>query len=83
MSHLHRSPCSRALCQANAIFELQVKNKAGKEETWTIDLKKEGKVYHGKAKPKADITIIISDDHLIELAYGSVSTIHAMWKRMC
>lgn len=39
---------------------MKVKNSQNKEETWTIDLKKEGKVYRGPARPKADVTIILS-----------------------
>ena len=39
---------------------------------WTIDLKKEGKVYKGKAKPKADVTLIMSDETLTQIAAGKV-----------
>ncbi|TFK21181.1 sterol-binding-like protein [Coprinopsis marcescibilis] len=56
----------------NGIFELQVNN--GKETaTWTIDLKKTGSVYKGKATPKADVTIILSDETLIELSEGKLN----------
>jgi len=58
--------------KTNGIFELQIKNAQGSEETWAIDLKKEGKVYRGKAKPKADVTIIMSDDVFVQLADGSL-----------
>jgi len=51
---------------------LQIKNTEGKEESWTIDLKKEGKVYLGKAKPKADVTIILNDDVFVQLAEGKL-----------
>jgi len=54
--------------KTNGIFELQIKNSLGKEETWTIDLKKDAKVYRGKAKPKADVTIILADDVFVQLA---------------
>lgn len=54
------------LHQANAIFELRLKNSAGKEAVWTIDLKKTGTVYKGAAKPKADVTIIMDGMHLVE-----------------
>ena len=49
-----------------------MKNEAGKEVTWTIDLKKTGTVYKGKAKPKADVTIILSDETFVQLAEGKV-----------
>jgi hypothetical protein len=60
------------LQQTNGIFQLQVKNAEGKEENWTIDLKKTGTVYKGPAKPKADVTIILSDETLMDLASGKV-----------
>jgi putative sterol carrier protein len=59
--------------QANGIFELQVTNNASETVTWTIDLKKTGTVFKGKAQPKADVTIILSDDTLVDLATGKVS----------
>lgn len=59
--------------QANGIFELQVTNNASETVTWTIDLKKTGSVFKGKAVPKADVTIILSDDTLVDLASGKVS----------
>lgn len=58
--------------QTNGIFELKVTNEAKEEATWTIDLKKTGTVYKGPAKPKADVTIILSDDVLVQLAEGKV-----------
>ncbi|KZS92406.1 sterol-binding-like protein [Sistotremastrum niveocremeum HHB9708] len=58
--------------KVNGIFELRIKNEEGKEGVWTIDLKKEGKVYQGPAKPKADVTIILSDDTFSQLAAGKL-----------
>ena len=58
--------------QTNGVFELQVTNEAKETVTWTIDLKKTGTVYKGSAQPKADVTIILSDDTLTELASGKV-----------
>ncbi|KAI0034211.1 sterol-binding-like protein [Vararia minispora EC-137] len=60
------------LKKTNGIFQLQVKNPEGKEETWTIDMKKTGTVYKGPAKPKADVTIILSDDTFTQLAEGKL-----------
>lgn len=46
--------------------------------TWTVDMKKTGTVYKGNAKPKADVTIILSDETLQDLATGKVrSCYHA------
>lgn len=61
--------------QTNGIFELRVKNAEGKEAVWSIDLKKTGTVYTGPAKPKADVTIILSDDVFTQLATGKVSVV--------
>jgi len=60
------------LSQTNGIFELQVSNTQKETVTWTIDAKKTGSVYKGKATPKADITIILSDETLQDLAAGKV-----------
>jgi SCP-2 sterol transfer family len=38
-----------AIKKGGAIFAFTLKNKAGKEESWHIDLKKEGKVGKGTA----------------------------------
>jgi len=59
--------------KTNGIFELQVSNDAKETVTWTIDMKKSGTVFKGKAQPKADVTIILSDDTLIDLANGKLN----------
>ncbi|KAF8876752.1 SCP2 sterol-binding domain-containing protein [Infundibulicybe gibba] len=59
--------------KTNGIFELQVTNEAKEKATWTIDMKKTGTVYKGPAKPKADVTIILSDDVLMDLATGKLN----------
>jgi len=59
--------------KVNGIFQLNVKSSAGKEGTWTIDFKREGKVYQGPAKPKADVTINLSDDTFQALADGKLN----------
>ena len=60
--------------QTNGIFELQVTNADKQTATWTVDMKKTGTVYKGNAKPKADVTIILSDETLQDLATGKVRT---------
>jgi len=51
---------------------LRIKNDAGKEAVWTIDLKKTGTVSKGPAKPKADVTIIMTDETFSQLASGKI-----------
>ncbi|TDL25568.1 sterol-binding-like protein [Rickenella mellea] len=58
--------------KTNGIFELRVKNEAGQEAIWTIDLKKTGTVYKGAAKPKPDVAIILSDETFTLLADGKL-----------
>ena len=62
--------------QNNGVFEFKVKDAAGKEAFWTIDLKKTGTVKKGEAKSlgmKPDVTIILSDDTFIEIAEGKTT----------
>ncbi|KAF8501661.1 sterol-binding-like protein [Russula emetica] len=60
----------------NGIFEFRVKNAAGKEAFWTIDLKKTGVVKKGDAKSlgfKPDVTIILSDETFVDIADGKTT----------
>ncbi|KAH8826054.1 SCP2 sterol-binding domain-containing protein [Flagelloscypha sp. PMI_526] len=59
--------------KTNGIFELQVTNDQKETAIWTIDLKKVGEVYKGSAKPKADVTIILSDATLGDLVAGKTT----------
>ena len=58
----------------NGIFEIKLKNAEGKEETWTIDLKKKGEITKGgvPAGTKADITLSMADETFTDLASGKV-----------
>lgn len=47
-------------------------NDAKEVVIWTIDMKKTGTLYKGKAEPKADVTIILGDDTLVDLVSGRV-----------
>ncbi|KAI8827741.1 SCP2 sterol-binding domain-containing protein [Chytriomyces cf. hyalinus JEL632] len=61
-----------AIKKVKGVFHLVIKNAAGKETTWTIDLKNKGDVLLG-ADGKADITINLSDDTFIDLAEGKIN----------
>ncbi|KAG9005856.1 hypothetical protein FRB95_001024 [Tulasnella sp. JGI-2019a] len=58
------------ISKTKSVFEIQLKNKEGTEQSWTIDLKKEGAVTKGKAA-KADVTLIM-DATFIEIASGKL-----------
>ena len=58
--------------QTNGIFELRLTNEAKEQAVWTIDMKTTGTVYKGEAKPRADVTIILTDDVFVDLAVGKV-----------
>jgi len=60
--------------KTKAIFELLIKNGDGKEQSWTVDLKKTGTVVKGKpAGVKPDVTILLSDETFLELASGKLN----------
>jgi putative sterol carrier protein len=60
----------------NGVFEFRVKNDAGNEACWTIDLKKTGTVKKGEAKShglKADVSILLADEVFVDLAEGKLN----------
>jgi len=55
---------------------LKVKNAAGKETIWTIDLKSAALVKKATAKSldlKQDVTVILSDETFMDIAEGKTS----------
>ncbi|QDS71200.1 hypothetical protein FKW77_010270 [Venturia effusa] len=62
-----------AIKKAGAVFAFTLKNKAGKQESWYIDLKNDGSVGKGAAPPngKADVTLLLSDDDFGKLVKGT------------
>ncbi|GBE88308.1 sterol-binding-like protein [Sparassis latifolia] len=60
------------LKKTNGIFELHVKNDAGAEATWTIDLKTLGAVHKGAGTAKPNVTIMLSDETFEQLALGKL-----------
>jgi len=64
---------AEAIKKGGAIFAFTLKNKAGKEDSWHIDLKKEGKVGKGTAPAgeKATVTLLLSDEDFGKLVRGT------------
>ncbi|KAJ7158845.1 SCP2 sterol-binding domain-containing protein [Mycena filopes] len=70
---LSESEKAAQIKKTNGIFQLDVKNEAKEVQSWTIDMKKTGTVYKGAAKPKPDVTIILDDSTLMDLASGKLN----------
>ncbi|KAA1467675.1 sterol-binding-like protein [Dentipellis sp. KUC8613] len=58
--------------KTNGIFELRVKNAAGEEGVWTIDMKNTGTITKGPASPKPNVTILLADETFAALAEGKL-----------
>lgn len=58
--------------KGQAIFAFKLKNKAGKEQAWHIDLKSSGQVAKGEAPAgkKADVTLSLSDEDFGKMVQG-------------
>lgn len=61
-----------AIKQAKGIFAFTLKNAAGQEDSWHIDLKNKGEVAKGAAPAggKADVTLSLSDENFGKLVAG-------------
>ncbi|KAI9275982.1 SCP2 sterol-binding domain-containing protein [Sporodiniella umbellata] len=69
------SPEERAklVKQVNGIFQFVIKNSEGKEEIFTVDVKKEGKVFRGKGPTKPDAILSLKDQDFVDLATGKLN----------
>lgn len=69
------SPEERAklIKQVNGVFQFVIKNSEGKEEVFTVDVKKEGKVVRGKGSVKADAILSLKDADFVDLATGKLN----------
>ncbi|KAH8599359.1 putative fatty acid-binding protein [Bisporella sp. PMI_857] len=61
-----------AIKQGNAVFAFTLKNKAGEEESWHIDLKNKGEVGKGLGD-KPTVTLSLSDDDFGKLVSGKAN----------
>ncbi|KAI7857105.1 SCP2 sterol-binding domain-containing protein [Circinella umbellata] len=64
---------AKLIKQVNGVFQFVIKNAEGKEETYTIDAKKEGKVTRGKGSVKADAILSLKDGDFVDLANGKLN----------
>ena len=59
--------------KVKGIFQFDVKNKDGKTQSWTIDLKNGGGAVAVGPATKPDITIIVADKDFVDLASGKLN----------
>ncbi|KAA1113638.1 hypothetical protein PGTUg99_012450 [Puccinia graminis f. sp. tritici] len=70
----HTFPSRKKLVKMiKTCYQFVIKNKAGKEVMWFVDMKKKGRVAKGKAPFKPDVTIWCSDNDLVALATGEMN----------
>lgn len=58
-----------------------IKNEAGDEAVWFVDMKKHGRVGKGRPPIKPDVTIWCSDHDFVALASGEVCSAHLYMPR--
>ncbi|KAI8095116.1 SCP2 sterol-binding domain-containing protein [Gilbertella persicaria] len=63
---------TKLIKQVNGVFQFVIKNKEGKEEVFTVDVKKEGKVVRGKGM-KPDAVLSLKDADFVDLATGKLN----------
>lgn len=64
---------AKLIKQVNGVFQFVIKNSEGKEEVFTVDVKKEGKVVRGKGNTKADAILTLKDADFVDLATGKLN----------
>ncbi|CAO3590025.1 unnamed protein product [Absidia cylindrospora] len=63
---------AKLIKQVNGVFQFVLKAN-GKEEVFTVDVKKEGKVVRGKGSTKADAILTLNDADFVQLAEGKLN----------
>ncbi|KAI8338081.1 sterol binding protein [Chlamydoabsidia padenii] len=63
---------AKLIKQVNGVFQFVLKAN-GKEEIFTVDVKKEGKVVRGKGNIKPDAVLTLNDADFVALAEGKLN----------
>ena len=63
----------KAISGVKATLVLTLKNKEGKEQSWLLDLKKDGTVKKIDSIPKSDVQLILMDADFVKLATGKAN----------
>ncbi|RCK67111.1 Oleate-induced peroxisomal protein POX18 [Candida viswanathii] len=69
-----KAKAQEAVKAVNAIIVITLKNKEGKEQSWVLDLKKDGTLAKvDGAAPKGDVQLILKDVDFVKLANNKVN----------
>ncbi|KAM9920726.1 hypothetical protein OXX59_007001 [Metschnikowia pulcherrima] len=63
----------KAISGVKAVIVITLKNKEGKEQSWVLDLKKEGTVTKADSAPKNDVQLLLKDADFVKLASGKAN----------
>lgn len=63
----------KAISGVKAVIVLTLKNKEGKDQSWVLDLKKDGTITKTDSVPKNDVQLILKDADFVKLANGKAN----------
>ncbi|KAI3402502.1 hypothetical protein KGF56_004594 [Candida oxycetoniae] len=65
---------TKAIKGVNAVIVITLKNKEGKENSWVLDLKKDGSLKSVSGPPpKGDVQLLLKDADFVKLANGKAN----------
>lgn len=63
----------KAINGVKAVIVITLKNKEGKDQSWVLDLKKDGAITKSDSVPKNDVQLILKDADFVKLANGKAN----------
>ena len=69
-----KSKAQESIKGVNAVIVITLKNKEGKDQSWVLDLKKEGTLTKVEGSvPKGDVQLLLKDADFVKLANGKAN----------
>lgn len=63
----------KAISGVKAVIVITLKNKEGKDQSWVLDLKKDGTIAKADSPPKSDVQLLLKDADFVKLASGKAN----------
>ncbi|RKP28934.1 sterol-binding protein [Metschnikowia bicuspidata] len=63
----------KAIGAVEAVVVITLKNKEGKDQSWVLDLKKDGSVSKVDNPPESDVQLLLKDADFVKLASGKAN----------